>query len=150
MCAIEDNTTLSIIDCDSATVFRVVLNVGDVLIVRGDVLHYGDAYACDNTRLHFYFDVVGRGEGVRTVGVSFFTSDVKNLKRYRVVQINDVRKNETLTVNIVSRRLKKKRKAECAVEICLETKGILCIVVIMMAIVKSNFTCVSMDFIADL
>ena len=35
---------------------KIKLNIGDILIGRGDFLHAGDAYDVDNIRIHFYVD----------------------------------------------------------------------------------------------
>ena len=38
---------------------EVKLEVGDILLFDGDVVHAGAAYAWANTRLHVYLDVLG-------------------------------------------------------------------------------------------
>jgi hypothetical protein len=44
---------------------KVPLEVGSMVIMRGDVVHSGAEYASDNIRYHVYMEVVGEHEAAR-------------------------------------------------------------------------------------
>ena len=45
---------------------EVHIEVGDILLFDGDVVHAGAAYTSANTRLHVYLDVAGVGHEANT------------------------------------------------------------------------------------
>ena len=62
--ALEDNTTLQVVDKATGEVTIVKLNKGDTFNGRGDTIHAGDAYKNENLRLHWFCDYVGNGREV--------------------------------------------------------------------------------------
>lgn len=123
LCAIEDRTTFTILDPENKNIFNVVLNMGDVLFVNGLVLHNGNSYTYDNTRLHFYFDVVGRGKVNRKLGKSYFTSDIYGIKTFGVHNVDSVKK-ETLGVTIAKNRLIERKEKKLRKAILLKAREI--------------------------
>jgi hypothetical protein len=60
--AIENGTKLVVND-HGFHMITIVLNVGDILICRGDVIHAGAPYDVTNVRIHYYFDPKVRVDG---------------------------------------------------------------------------------------
>ena len=63
--AVQEDTYLAILKRGDAHFTLLRYGVGDIILFRGDICHYGVGYDCKNSRLHFYVDShVGRPPNV--------------------------------------------------------------------------------------
>ena len=54
--AVQEDTYLAIRKRGDAHFTLLRYGVGDMIVFRGDICHYGVGYDCENSRLHFYID----------------------------------------------------------------------------------------------
>jgi len=108
-----------------------LLNVGDVIIMRGGTCHAGAHYQMLNIRLHYYIDPRERGAGIapRNENTTYF--DDRSTAGYEVVDFFSVCGEEVVKTHKPHRIVEARRKS---LETARETKRGMCE---MMSIVRA-------------
>ena len=78
--AVQDGTKFIVNDHDYH-LETLLLNRGDILVCRGDVLHAGASYDIANVRIHYYFDP-NIGEALREQNVTYFLKSESEFRKY--------------------------------------------------------------------
>jgi hypothetical protein len=88
----------------------LVIEKGDVLFARGDLVHAGNSYAESNIRLHIYFDNKNFRANKERNSYTTEDLDIEEKKECLIPPIN--LRNANLVLNQIASKLKSKRKKE--------------------------------------